>query len=68
MLKQNVTFVAQKHGPVHPGKYTVLATKDGETEFNLRVGAYVKEYYHGQEIVLSDGEEITAVSTDVILR
>lgn len=68
VLKQNQTFVANKKGPVHAGKYTILATKDGETAFNVRIGFYVKEYHHGEEIVLAEGEEITAVSTDLILR
>lgn len=68
VLKQNQTYVADKKGYVHPGKYTLLATKDNEEAFNIRIGAYVKEYHHGQEVILTEGEEITAVSTDVILR
>lgn len=68
VLKQNQTYIADKKGYVHPGKYTILSTKDGETKFNVRIGVYVKEYYHGQEIILAEGEEITAVSTDIILR
>lgn len=68
LLKQNETYVATKNGYVHPGKYTILATKDDENSFNVRIGTYVKEYKHGQEIVLTEGEKITAVSTNVILR
>lgn len=68
ILKQNQTYIADKKGYVHPGKYTILATKDNEETFNVRIGVYVKEYYHGQEVVLSEGEEITPVSTDIILR
>ena len=68
MLKQNQTYIADKKGYVHPGKYTILATKDGEDAFNVRIGVYVKEYHHGQEVVLTEGEEITPVSTDIILR
>ena len=68
VLKQNQTYTAEKKGYVHPGKYTILATKDDEESFNVRIGVYVKEYHHGQEIVLTEGEEITPVSTDIILR
>lgn len=68
ILKQNQTYMADKHGYIHPGKYTILSTKEDETAFNVRIGAYVREYHHGQQIILADGEEITAVSTDVILR
>lgn len=68
ILKQNETYIASKKGYVHPGKYTILATKDDEETFNVRIGTYVKEYRHGQEVVLTDGEEVTPVSTDIILR
>lgn len=68
ILKQNQTYKAEKKGYVKPGKYTMLATKDDEEKFNVRIGVYVKEYYHGQEIVLTEGEEITPVSNDIILR
>ena len=68
VLKQNQTYVADKKGYVHPGKYTILATKEDEETFNVRIGIYVREYHHGQEIVLTEGEEITPVSTDIILR
>lgn len=68
LLKQNQTYVADHKGYVHPGKYTILSTKDDEETFNVRIGAYVREYRHGQEIILAEGEEITAVSTNVILR
>lgn len=68
VLKQNETYVVEKRGYVKPGKYCVLATHDKEDKFNIRIGAYVKEYHHNQEIVLAEGEEITAVSTNVLLR
>lgn len=68
ILKQNETYKAEKKGYVKPGKYTILSTKEDEAKFNVRIGIYVKEYSHGQEIVLTEGEEITPVSTDIILR
>ena len=68
VLKQNQTYVADRKGYVHPGKYTILATKEDEETFNVRIGIYVREYHHGQEVVLTEGEEITPVSTDIILR
>ena len=51
-----------------PGTYTVLATNDTNFKFNLRVGGLVREYEHGEKIVLSKGDTITAVSHSVILR
>lgn len=51
-----------------PGTYTVLASNETYDKFNLRIGGVVREYKHGQKIVLSKGDTITAVSHIVILR
>ena len=68
VLKQNTTEIVGRKNYVKPGKWVVLSTS-GETEkFNIRVGAYVKEYSHNQTIVLAEGEEVTAISCNVILR
>lgn len=68
VLKQNQTEVVGVKNRVKPGKYVLLSVKDEDETFNIRVGAYVKEYKHNQKIVLADGEEITAVNCSVILR
>lgn len=68
VLKQGVTEVVGSKNNVKPGKYTLLSAKDEDEAFNLRVGAYVKEYKHNQKIVLAEGQEITAVNCTVILR
>lgn len=68
VLSQNATEIVGVKNRVKPGKYTVLSTKDEDDKFNLRIGAYVKEYAHNQKIVLADGQEITAVNCSVILR
>ena len=34
----------------------------------VRVGNYVQEYKHGQEIILAEGDEICPTSTTIILR
>lgn len=57
-----------KHEAVKPGKWTILATNDKATTFNVRIGNYVQEYKHGQEIVLTEGDEICPTSTTIILR
>lgn len=79
--KQNVTFVKEdiilqprkmvvvdKKGQVKPGKYTVLSANENEDSFNIRIGLYVKEYKHGQELVLVEGDEICPTSSTIILR
>lgn len=68
LLEQSVTYTAAKESDLKPGKYAVLSTHDGEEEFNIRIGKYVKNYKHGDSIVLHEGQEITPVSTSVILR
>ncbi len=55
-------------GGIKPGKWTVLASNDATSVFNIRIGNYVQEYKHGQEIVLSEGDEICPTSTTIILR
>ena len=68
VLKQNITEIVGKKNYVKPGKWTVLSTADQAEKFNIRVGAYVKEYAHNQTIILAEGEEVTAISCNVILR
>ncbi len=68
ILRQNQTYTAKRQADIKPGKYVVLSARDNEETFKIRIGVYVREYKHGQTIVLGEGEEITPVSTDVILR
>lgn len=68
LLSQNKTEIVGVKNKVKPGKYTLLATVQNEEKFNIRIGSYVKEYKHNQDIVLNEGEEITCVNTSVILR
>ena len=55
-------------GDLKPGKWTVLSAYGNEDTFNIRIGLYVKEYKHGQEIILAEGDEICPTSTTIILR
>ena len=69
LLEINQEYVVGgKKNKLLPGTYTVLATNDTYTKFNLRVGGLVREYKHGEKIVLNNGDTITAVSHVVILR
>lgn len=67
ILKQNETQIAGIKNKIKPGKYTVLSSGDDE-KLNIRLGDLVKEYRHGQSIIIAEGEEITAISSTVILR
>ncbi len=50
------------------GKYTVLTGDENTQEINIRIGGLVKEYKHFSSIVLTDGDVISAVSANVVLR
>lgn len=67
VLEINKDYVVGE-GKMLPGTYTVLASNETNTKFNLRIGGVVREYSHGQKIVLAKGETITSVSHVVILR
>lgn len=68
IIKPRKVVKVGKDGPVKPGKWTILASNDSITVFNVRVGNYVQEYKHGQEIILAEGDEICPTSTTIILR
>ena len=65
---RKMKVVGTKKGQLKPGKYTVLSAYQNEEKFNIRIGNFVKEYTHGQEIVLAEGDEICPTSTAIILR
>lgn len=68
LLEVNKDYVVGEDKKLLPGTYFVLASNETNTNFNLRIGGMVREYKHGQKIVLNKGETITAVSHNVILR
>ena len=68
IIKPRKAMKVGKGGQIKPGKWTILASDESHTKFNVRIGNYVQEYKHGQEIVLTDGDEICPTSTTIILR
>ena len=68
ILVRNKVYRAEKGGKLLPGAYTALSAGGNDENFKLRVGGLVKNFVHGDKIVLGDGEEICAVSASVILR
>ena len=66
ILQQGKQYIVGKGGLL-PGKYTILSG-DGNNSFYIRVGGLVKEYKHLSSIVLAEGEKISAVSHNVVLR
>lgn len=68
VLAVGVTYTAKKDGKIFPGQYKILSADDNTSRFNVRKGGLVREFEHASDIVLSEGEEICAVSHSVILR
>ena len=68
ILEVNKEYVIGENKKMLPGTYVVLASNETYDKFNIRVSGLVKEYKHNEKIVLADGDEVTAVSTTVILR
>ncbi len=68
ILQPRKVVVVDKKGQLKPGKYTVLSAYENEETFNIRIGLYVKEYKHGQEIVLVQGDEVCPTSSTIIFR
>ena len=68
ILQPRKMVTVDKKGVIKPGKYTVLSAYENEDTFNIRIGLYVKEYKHGQSIVLAEGDEICPTSSTIILR
>lgn len=67
-LNRGVTYTVAKGDNIIPGKYAVLSIDNNVDKFNMRIGGFVRELVHGSNIVLSEGDEIAAVSHDVALR
>lgn len=68
LLEQGKSVTAEQGGRFLPGKYTVLATGEQTQSFKLRLGGYVREYEHGDTVVVGNGETVSAVSCSVIFR
>ncbi len=68
VLAQGKTVRAEADGEFLPGTYTVLAASEATPKFKLRLGGYVREYNHGDVVVVGEGEQVSAVSCSVILR
>lgn len=51
-----------------PGKYTVLTADENSESVSMRIGGLVKDYKHFTSVMLTEGDTISAVSWNVILR
>ncbi len=68
LLKVGKAYKVGKKEKIIPGKYKVLSADGMAEEFNIRIHDVVRGYKHDTDIVLAEGDVITAVSHNVILR
>lgn len=68
VLERGKEYPVEKHGEPMPGTYTALSAAENRPTFKLRVAGFVREYKHGDTVVLGEGDVIAAVSDNVILR
>ena len=68
VLVKGVTYLPERGEGLMPGTYTALASAETVSSFKLRLGGYVREYKHGDTVVLAEGDPVCAVSCNVILR
>ena len=68
LLERGKEYKVGEKGDLLAGKYTVLSADENLDSVNIRVGGLVREFKHFSSIVLTEGDTISAVSANVILR
>ena len=68
IAKGKIYTARRKRGDILPGQYTVLTTAKAEDKFNIRLGGFMREYSHGDTIVIPEGETIICTSHSILLR
>lgn len=68
ILKVDEIYIIGKKHNILPGKYVVLSTVDTVSDIQIRLNGNVKNIKHNTAIVLADGDEITPLLNNLILR
>lgn len=68
LMERGKEYKVGEDGDLLAGKYTVLSSDENIGAVNIRVGGLVREYKHFSSIVITNGDVISAVSANVILR
>lgn len=66
MLERGKDYVVGKD--LLAGKYTILTADENNDVVAIRIGGLVKDYKHFSAVVLTEGDIISPVSANVILR
>lgn len=68
ILERGKEYLVGENGDLLAGKYTVLTADENRESVNIRIGGLVRDYKHFSSIVLTDGDKISPVSNNVVLR
>lgn len=68
VLKQGKKYVFSKKGPLLPGKYRMVSASETVQSFSVRTQGFVREYNNNDEMVFDEMDEITPISSNIILK
>ncbi len=68
LLERGKEYLVSKNSDLLPGKYTVLSADENTDKINIRIGGVVREYKHFSSIVLTEGDKVSSVSHNIVLR
>ena len=68
LLARGTEYTVAKDSMIIPGKYQLFAGDERTKYVNMRLTGFVREYKSGSSVILAEGDKITALSHNVILR
>ena len=68
ILERGKEYTVGEKGDLLAGKYTILLADENISSVNMRIGGIVREYKHFTSVVLTEGDKISTVSANVVLR
>lgn len=68
MLERGKEYKVGENGDILAGKYTILTADENISSVNMRIGGLVRDYKHLSSIILTEGDVISTLSANVVLR
>ena len=68
MLERGKEYKVGDNGDILAGKYTILTADENISSVNMRIGGLVRDYKHLSSIILTEGDVISTLSANVVLR
>lgn len=68
VLPRNLVYNVTKDAEIHPGRWQIVSGMSGLDEFNIRHNGYVRNFKSGDFLSFAEGDTISAVSTNIVVR